>query len=99
VYQKRTSPYHALIARQIRTILDFRCLASLQTNSTMMMEITRLTQEENRVVVQLTEKGVSDTQVVKWITFLTLVYLPASFVSVSMVRMVMADDDADGNSR
>lgn len=47
------------------------------------MTLSCLAQEENNRMRVLTEKATRDTDVVKWITFLTLVYLPASFVSVS----------------
>jgi hypothetical protein len=71
---------------QIRTILDFQCLASLQHNSRMMTEMTRLTRQENRMMVQITKKASRDQDILKVITLIALVYLPASFVSVSVVH-------------
>lgn len=38
----------------------------------------------NNHVSQLAEKTTNDTTAVKWITYLTLVYLPGSFVAVSL---------------
>jgi len=70
----------------IRTTLDFRCLASLQHNSRLVTEMTRLTAQENGMIVQLTRKASRDTDILKIITLLTLVYLPASFVA-SMMSM------------
>ena len=35
----------------------------------------------------LTEKAARDTDAMRWITFLTLIYLPASFVAVSISRL------------
>jgi Mg2+ and Co2+ transporter CorA len=68
----------------IRTILDFRCLASLQHNSRIMRDVTSLTRKENALMVQLTKKASRDTDILKTITLLTLIYLPASFVSSMM---------------
>ncbi|KAF2099469.1 hypothetical protein NA57DRAFT_74969 [Rhizodiscina lignyota] len=66
-----------------RTILDFRCLASLQHNSHVMTDISTLSRDENVIMLDLTRKAARDTDIMKWITFLTLVYLPASFAAVS----------------
>ena len=41
------------------------------------------TADTNKNVYTLTEKTTHDTTAVKWITYLTLVYLPGSFVAVS----------------
>jgi hypothetical protein len=42
-----------------------------------------LTNIENAMMRELTEKATRDADAVKWLTFLTLIYLPASFVAVS----------------
>lgn len=47
-----------------------------------MTEMTRLTQVDNYMMVGLTKKASRDTDALKIITLLTLIYLPASFVSV-----------------
>jgi len=49
----------------------------------MMTEMTRLTRQENGMMVQLTKKASRDQDILKVITLIALVYLPASFVSVS----------------
>jgi len=68
----------------MRTMLDFRSLASLQHSTRMMTTLTRLSQHENFKIKELTQKATKDTEIMKWITLLTLVYLPASFVSSMM---------------
>jgi Mg2+ and Co2+ transporter CorA len=69
---------------QVRAILDFNCLEGLQSNGRKMTEMTRLSQRENEMVLQLTQKASRDTDTVKTLTLMALVYLPASFVSVSL---------------
>ena len=69
-----------LIFTQVRTIVDFRCLASLENNSSIMTEITRLSRDENTMMVNLTKRVTRDTEIMKTLTFLALVYLPASCV-------------------
>lgn len=68
----------------VRTIVDFRCLASLENNSSIMTEITRLSRIENSMMIKLTERATRDTEIMKTLTILALVYLPASFVSSMM---------------
>ncbi|KAF2108837.1 hypothetical protein BDV96DRAFT_692342 [Lophiotrema nucula] len=65
-------------------ILDFRCLASLQHSSGSMEKLARLTRDDNLMMKELTEKAARDTDAMRWITFLTLIYLPASFVATMM---------------
>jgi hypothetical protein len=50
-----------------------------------MEKLARLTREDNLMMQELTEKAARDTDTMRWITFLTLIYLPASFVSVSIL--------------
>lgn len=69
-------------------MLDFRCLASLQSNSQVVTELATLSKDENKIMLQLTSKAARDTDIMKWITFLTLVYLPASFAAVSPPNLV-----------
>ena len=68
---------------QIRTILDFKCLASLRTNNRMMTEMTQMSRDEGQAMLKLSEKTSRDTDVMKILTLLALIYLPASFVAVS----------------
>lgn len=42
-----------------------------------------LARSDNELMVKMTKKSVADARTLKTITILTLVYLPASFVSVS----------------
>ncbi|KAJ4302791.1 hypothetical protein N0V90_001682 [Kalmusia sp. IMI 367209] len=53
-------------------------------NSRMMTQISRLTNNENAMMRELTEKATKDADAVKWLTFITLIYLPASFVATMM---------------
>lgn len=49
--------------------------------------MTRLAQKENGIGLALNEKASRDTDVLKTLTLMALVYLPASFVSVSPRRV------------
>ena len=52
--------------------------------------------DTNNHVSQLAEKTTKDTTAVKWITYLTLFYLPGSFVAVSLEKsMGLMDLPAD----
>lgn len=51
-------------------------------------------------VSQLAEKTTNDTTAVKWITYLTLFYLPGSFVAVSLGKLLaLIDLPADLDSQ
>ena len=50
----------------------------------MATELTKLSQIENRLMFQLTEKMSRDTETVKTLTLLALIFLPASFITVSV---------------
>lgn len=52
--------------------------------------MTQLSQAENALVVELTKKASQDTNIVKTLTLVTLVYLPASFAAVSAVDFGIA---------
>lgn len=52
-----------------------------------MTEMAGLTNIDNAMMRELTEKSAKDADAVKWLTFLTLIYLPASFVAVSRFTM------------
>jgi hypothetical protein len=47
-----------------------------------MTELTQLSQDENAILIQLSKKASKDADTIKFLTLLTLVYLPASLVSV-----------------
>jgi len=61
---------------QMQNIIDFRGLEALKTNSEMATEISRL-------VLANAEKSQKDSRTITTITIFTMIYLPASFVSVS----------------
>jgi hypothetical protein len=68
---------------QMQDIIAFRGLEALNTSSTNTIEIARLTQSDNELMLDLTRKSQRDARTLKTITILTMIYLPASFVSVS----------------
>lgn len=72
-----------LMIAQVRGILDLTCLQSLQTSSRTMTKLTKLSQDENVLLLQLSRKASRDAEIIKILTLLTLTYLPASLVSVS----------------
>ena len=45
--------------------------------------MAELAKSDNNLMLKMTKKSVADARTLKTITILTLVYLPASFVSVS----------------
>ena len=54
----------------------------------------------NNHVSQLAEKTTKDTTAVMWITLLTLLYLPGSFVAVSLGKLLaLIDSPADRDSQ
>jgi hypothetical protein len=48
--------------------------------------MAELAKSDNNLMLKMTKKSVADARTLKTITILTLVYLPASFVSVSCPR-------------
>jgi hypothetical protein len=48
--------------------------------------MAELAKSDNNLMLKMTKKSVADARTLKTITILTLVYLPASFVSVSRPR-------------
>jgi hypothetical protein len=60
----------------MQNIIDFRGLEALKTSSVMSTEISRLAQKN-------AEKSQKDARTITTITIFTMIYLPASFVSVS----------------
>ena len=67
----------------MQNIVAFRGLEALQTGSNMTIRIMSLAQSDNQLMVDLTKKAQNDAKTLKTITILTMVFLPASFVSVS----------------
>ncbi|KAK5248158.1 hypothetical protein LTR06_007901 [Exophiala xenobiotica] len=67
----------------MQKIIAFRALAALKTSSSMSTEIARLAQSDNKMMIDLAIKSRDDARTLKTITILTMVYLPAAFVSVS----------------
>ncbi|PMD19929.1 hypothetical protein NA56DRAFT_190843 [Hyaloscypha hepaticicola] len=60
----------------MQNIIDFRGLEALKTSSEMSTELSRLAQKN-------AEKSQKDARTITTITIFTMIYLPASFVSVS----------------
>jgi hypothetical protein len=71
----------------MQNIIAFRGLEALKTSSSISSEMARLAQSDNKLMVDLTTKSRKDAQTLKTITILTMVYLPASFVSVSSLPL------------
>lgn len=60
----------------------------------MMTEMIRVANVENALVVDLSRKASRDADVVKTLTLVALVYLPASFTSVSLVNNALRQVDS-----
>ena len=72
----------------MQNIVAFRSLDALQTGSDMTIKIMGLAQSDNQLMVDLTKKAQNDAKTLKTITILTMVFLPASFVSVSATHLL-----------
>lgn len=70
----------------MQDIISFRGLDSLKTSSENSNEMARLADIDSKNMVKLTTKSQKDASTLKKITWLTSIYLPASFVSVSSKR-------------
>ncbi|KAF2184652.1 hypothetical protein K469DRAFT_688647 [Zopfia rhizophila CBS 207.26] len=68
----------------MQDIISFRGLDALNMSSENPNEMARLADIDNKNMVKLTVKSRRDAQTMKKISILTTVYLPASFVSVSL---------------
>ncbi|KAH8655059.1 hypothetical protein BGZ60DRAFT_546694 [Tricladium varicosporioides] len=66
----------------MQNIIDFRGLEALKTNSEMSTEISRLAQSDNKLMLANAKKSQKDARTLTTITIFTMIYLPASFVSV-----------------
>lgn len=71
--------------KQMGSILRLRCLHTLQENSDAVRNITQLGREDNALILRLTEKSARDADVLKNLTVLASIYLPAMFVAVISV--------------
>lgn len=82
----RTSLTHL----QMQDLLSFRGLVSLKTSSKNSSEMARLADIDSKNMFELTKKLQKYAATLKKVTWLTSIYLPASFVSMS--RAVCASD-------
>lgn len=69
----------------MNSIISFRSLDASRINSGHTAEILQLAQDENKEIMEISVSAREDTKTLKTITILTLVYLPASFVSVGSI--------------
>jgi hypothetical protein len=65
--------------------IAFKGLQALQTTSGNSMHLAALAQADNKLMLDLASKSHRDAKTLKTITILTMIYLPASFVSVSAI--------------
>lgn len=72
---------------QMQNIISFRGLDSLRTSSENSNEMARLADIDSKNMVKLTMKSQKDAGTLKKVTWLTSIYLPASFVSVSVLAL------------
>lgn len=75
----------------MNNIISFRSLDDSRINSGHTAEILQLAQDENKEIMDISISAREDTKTLKTITILTLVYLPASFVSVSVILSIRYD--------
>jgi hypothetical protein len=67
----------------MNSLISFRSLDASRIYSGLTADILQLAQDENKEVMKISVSAREDTKTLKTITILTLIYLPASFVSVS----------------
>ena len=74
----------------MRSIIDIKTAIAVQNSSDKSNEaashannMAHLARADNAIMLQLSARGLKDSHTLKVITVLTLVYLPAMFVSVS----------------
>jgi Mg2+ and Co2+ transporter CorA len=68
----------------MQNIIAARGLDALQDSSRTTYEIMQLAQSDNKLMLSFSRKAQNDARVLKTITILTMIYLPASFVSVRL---------------
>lgn len=71
-------------------IISFRGLDSLRTSSENSNEMARLAEVDSKNMVKLTMKSQKDASTLKKMSWLTSIYLPASFVSVSALALCLS---------
>lgn len=69
---------------QIRSILDALASQALQASSRTTTELAGLAREDAKINAIFAKKATLDGRTLKTITILTLIYLPATFVAVSI---------------
>jgi hypothetical protein len=69
----------------MQNIIAARGLNALQDGSRTTTGIMQLAQEDNKMMLKFSKQAQDDTRILKTITVLTMVYLPASFVAVSQM--------------
>lgn len=72
----------------MQNIISFRGLDALKTSAESSIEMAQLADIDTKNMVKLTAKSQKDASTLKKITWLTSIYLPASFVSVRTDQIV-----------
>jgi hypothetical protein len=70
---------------------------AMHKSSESMREIAMAAKAENRAVALLLAKAQKDSRTVKILTFVAMLYLPASLIAVSCVSSVLMISDSDDN--
>src|SRR5277367_464177 len=68
---------------KVSSILNYHATKATQASNDKAGKMAELAKSDNNLMLKMTKKSVTDARTLKTITILTLVYLPASFVSVS----------------
>src|SRR5271163_2482377 len=71
---------------KVSSILNYHATKATQASNDKAGKMAELAKSDNNLMLKMTKKSVTDARTLKTITILTLVYLPASFVSVSCPR-------------
>jgi len=72
--------------QKVSSILNYHATKATQASNDKAGKMAELAKSDNNLMLKMTKKSVTDARTLKTITILTLVYLPASFVSVSCPR-------------
>lgn len=78
------------LSMQLSQILNYRNEEMLVKSNDAMREIALATKAENELMSALIGKSQRDSYTVKVLTYVALLYLPASLVAVSLVTLVHA---------
>lgn len=73
----------------MQDIIAFQGLEALNESGATSTEMARLAQIDNKLMLDFSAKSRQDASTLKSITILTMVYLPASFASVSQNSLVL----------